>query len=200
MSAPQRFRLIAVGASAGGFAAVCRIVGMLPAGFAIPIAVVLHRSKDSNGLAGILQSCSSLRVLEVEDKQPLEEGTIYIAPPDYHLLIDDDTFALSTEERVLYSRPSIDVFFESAADAFGAGVIGVVLTGANTDGSRGLAHIVARGGQALIQDPATAEVANMPAGAKEAVPRARVLGLDDLAQRLIELEQLHRQQVSVSHE
>lgn len=200
MSPHQRFRLIAIGASAGGFAAVCRIAGELPEGFSIPIAVVLHRSKESNGLAGILQNCTSLRAVEVEDKQPLEEGTIYIAPPDYHLLIDDDTFALSTEERVLYSRPSIDVFFESAADAFGAGLIGVVLTGANTDGSKGLAHIVARGGQALVQDPATAEVAIMPAGAKEAVPRARVLGLDDIAQRLIELEQLHRQQMSVSHD
>jgi two-component system, chemotaxis family, protein-glutamate methylesterase/glutaminase len=137
VSRAPRYDLIAIGASAGGLTAVCTIIRRLPADFEIPIAIVQHRAKESHLLATLLQDCTQLRVLEVEDKQPVEPNSVYVAPPDYHLLIDQGTFALSTDDLVLYSRPSIDVFFDSAADAYGAGVIGVVLTGANSDGSPG---------------------------------------------------------------
>jgi two-component system, chemotaxis family, protein-glutamate methylesterase/glutaminase len=176
--------------------AVCKIIRVLPAEFEIPIAIVQHRAKESHLLAALLQDCTQLRVLEVDDKQPVEPHSVYVAPPDYHLLIDQGTFALSTDDLVLYSRPSIDVFFDSAADAYGAGLIGVVLTGANTDGSKGLRKIVARGGQAVVQDPATAEVDVMPASAKEMVPRARVATLEGIAEHLIRLDELQRQQVA----
>ncbi|HET9441639.1 MAG TPA: chemotaxis protein CheB [Longimicrobiales bacterium] len=192
----HRYQLIAIGASAGGLNAVCQLIRNLPADFEIPIAVVQHRAKESEALAEILQECTALRVVEVEDKQPLEGRTVYIAPPDYHLLIDEGVFALSTEGLVLYSRPSIDVFFDSAADAYGAGLIGVVLTGANSDGTKGLATIVSRGGKALVQDPQTAEVKVMPLSAQQGVSRARVLDLDQIANHLLQLERLQRQQVA----
>jgi two-component system, chemotaxis family, protein-glutamate methylesterase/glutaminase len=196
VSRAPRYDLIAIGASAGGLTAVCTIIRRLPADFEIPIAIVQHRAKESHLLATLLQDCTQLRVLEVEDKQPVEPNSVYVAPPDYHLLIDQGTFALSTDDLVLYSRPSIDVFFDSAADAYGAGVIGVVLTGANSDGSKGLRRIVARGGQAVVQDPATAEVDVMPASAKEMVPRARIATLEGIAEHLIRLDELQRQQVA----
>ena len=175
---------------------MCKIVSSLPADFDIPVALVQHRSKDSRALAELLQDCSAIRVIEVDDKQPVEAPCVYVAPPDYHLLVDEDHFALSTEGAVGYSRPSIDVFFDSVADAYGPAVIGVVLTGANKDGSKGLRKIVSRGGTAVVQDPKTAEVAVMPEGARDAVKQARVLPLDEIAPHLIALEQLHRQEMS----
>jgi two-component system, chemotaxis family, protein-glutamate methylesterase/glutaminase len=190
------YDLIAIGASAGGLKAVCDLVRPLPADFSVPIVIVLHRSKDSNALAEVLQDCTPLRVVDVDDKQPLEPRAVYVAPPDYHLLIDDGQFSLSTEDLVLFSRPSIDVFFDSAADAYGAGVIGIVLTGANSDGSKGLRKIVARGGSALIQDPRSAEVGIMPAAAQQTVSKALVLSIEEIAQHLIKLEQLQRPQIA----
>lgn len=184
------YDIIAVGCSAGGFEALGRLLKQIPGDFEIPIAVVQHRARESTLLASLLQHHTPLRVCEVEDKQPVEPGYVYIAPPDYHLLIDEGTFSLSTEGLVGYSRPSIDVFFESVADAYGPGVIGIVLTGANTDGSIGLQKIVSRGGQAIVQDPATAEVPVMPAGAKQLVARARVMTLEEIGHHLVELAQL----------
>ena len=177
--------IVAVGASAGGFDALCTVISRLPSSFAIPVAIVQHRGKESEALASLLQDCTPLRVLEVEDKQPLEPATIYVAPPDYHMLVDEDAFALSTEGPVRYSRPSIDVFFESVADVYGPRAIGVVLTGANADGAKGLKRIVLHGGEALIQDPATAEVRVMPARAQQEVERAQILTLEQIAAELI---------------
>lgn len=191
---PQSFNMVAIGTSAGGFDAICKLITQLPGTFEIPVAIVQHRAKESEALASLLQDCSALNVIDVEDKQPIEPRTVYIAPPDYHLLIDEGAFSLSTEGPVAFSRPSIDVFFESAADAYGPGVIGVVLTGANSDGSKGLQKIVSQGGLAVVQDPKTAEVDVMPASAVRAVKRARVLSLDGIAQHLMELEHLHRVQ------
>jgi two-component system chemotaxis response regulator CheB len=192
----QHYDIVAIGASAGGLSAVCTLLGRLPADFDIPIVIVQHRSKESSALAEVVQDCTKLRVLEAEDKMPIEPRSVYIAPPDYHLLIDDGRLALSTEDLVLYSRPSIDVFFDSAADSYGAGVIGVVLTGANSDGSKGLMKIAARGGQTIVQDPETAEIDVMPAAAQRAVSKARALTLEEMAEHLIKLEQLHRQQMA----
>lgn len=184
--------MIAVGTSAGGFEAICRIMTQLPAEFEIPIAIVQHRAKESHLLAGLLQDCAALRVCEVEDKQPVERGHIYVAPPDYHLLVDEGEFALSTEGPVGYSRPSIDVFFQSVADTYRARAVGVVLTGANADGSRGLQAIAEAGGRAIVQDPATAEVSVMPASAQQAVKRALIMTLDQIAAYLIQLGGLQR--------
>lgn len=197
MSELAGYDMIAVGTSAGGLVALCQLIKQLPGAFEIPIAIVQHRAKESSGLGELLQDCTELNVIDVEDKQPVEKRSVYIAPPDYHMLIDDGVFSLSTEGLVGFSRPSIDVFFDSVADAYGPRGIGVVLTGANADGSKGLQRIVARGGQALVQDPDEAEVSVMPTAAKQAVPRARVMTLDAIAAHLIELERLqHREAVS----
>jgi two-component system chemotaxis response regulator CheB len=178
------YRLIVVGVSAGGLFALRSLVSALPPGFDIPIAVVQHRSKDSEALCDLLQECTHLRVGEANDKEPVEPGSVYVAPPDYHLLVEPGYFSLSTDEPVRYSRPSIDVMFAAAADAYGADVIGIVLTGANADGSRGLQKIVQRGGYAIVQDPATAEVKVMPQSAIKAVPGACVLPLERIAPHL----------------
>lgn len=128
-------------------------------------------------------------VNEVEDKDPIEPGHVYLAPANYHLLVDDDGhFSLSIDEPVRFSRPSIDVTFESVADVYGPRTVGVVLTGANEDGSRGLRRIADRGGLAIVQDPAMAESPLMPASALKAVPEALMLPLEGIADHLATLE------------
>ena len=171
------YKLIAMGVSAGGLTAVSTILTALPEDFPLPIVVVQHRAKESDALAHVLQQSSQLKVCEIEDKMPTEPGTVFIAPPDYHVLLDQGHFALSVDEPVTYSRPSVDVLFESVADELGAHAIGVVLTGANRDGAHGLRCIKDAGGFAIVQDPSTAEVPYMPRFAVEAVPEAQVLTL-----------------------
>jgi two-component system chemotaxis response regulator CheB len=151
---------------------------------------VQHRSKDSDRLLSrLLQDATDLVVCEIEDKDQLREHTVHIAPADYHVMIESGYFSLTIEEPVRFSRPSIDVMFDSAASTYGAGAIGVVLTGANEDGSRGLANIVKRGGRALVQDPKTAEIPIMPLAAIRSVPSAEVLTLDKIPSRLVELSE-----------
>ena len=182
------YRIVVVGTSWGGLHALTVLVRGLPADFALPLAVVQHRSKDSDGLlAQILQDETELRVSEVEDKEPIESGHVYVAPPDYHLLVDGAYFSLTVDPPVRFSRPSIDVTFISAASACGAATVGVVLTGANEDGALGLRRIAERGGHAVVQDPASAEIATMPAAARRAVPSAMVLRLEEMSQYLTEL-------------
>jgi two-component system chemotaxis response regulator CheB len=182
------YSLVGIGTSWGGLAAMTSLLGGLPGDFSLPVVVVQHRGKDSDRLlTELLQDATDLRVCEIEDKEPLMPGTVHIAPANYHVLIDHGYLSLTVEEPVRFSRPSIDVMLSSAADMYGAGAIGVVLTGANEDGARGLAHIVKRGGRALVQDPRTAEIPIMPAAALKAVPSAEVLPLHALAPRLIEL-------------
>jgi two-component system chemotaxis response regulator CheB len=178
------YRLIVVGVSAGGLSALRTIMAGLPEDFPIPIVVVQHRSKDSELLCELLQECAPLVVGEANDKEPILPGHVYVGPPDYHLLVEHGYFVLSTDEPVRFSRPSVDVMFLSAADAYSPDLIGVVLTGANGDGARGLRSIVDRGGYAVVQDPATAEVAVMPQQALKAVPTACVLPLDGIAAHL----------------
>lgn len=184
------YKLIVIGVSAGGLTALGTILHGLPADFRVPIAIVQHRARESDALASVLQDTTKLRLCEIDDKMMFSEGGAFIAPPDYHVLVEADHFALTVDEPVTFARPSIDVLFESAADQFGKQLIGVVLTGANADGSRGLRRIVDRGGTALVQDPATAEVIYMPRFAREAVPEAEVLPLSGIAARLRELTQL----------
>jgi two-component system, chemotaxis family, protein-glutamate methylesterase/glutaminase len=182
------YSVVAVGTSWGGLAALTKLLGDLPSDFGIPIVVVQHRSKDSERLlVQLLQDATDLRVCEIEDKDPLTPGTVHVAPANYHVLIEDDHLSLTIEEPVRYSRPSIDVMFSSAADTYAAAAIGVVLTGANEDGARGLAQIANRGGIALVQDPKTAEIPIMPAAALRAVPTCEVLPLEMLGVRLLAL-------------
>jgi two-component system chemotaxis response regulator CheB len=182
------YATVAIGTSWGGLAALTKLLGQLPSDFTIPIVVVQHRSKDSERLlVQLLQDATDLKVCEIDDKDPLTPGTVHVAPANYHVLIEDGYVSLTIEEPVRFSRPSIDVMFTSLADTYQTAAIGVVLTGANEDGARGLAQIVERGGRALVQDPKTAEIPIMPEAAIRAVPTAEVLPLDALAPRLIEL-------------
>lgn len=177
--------IVVVGASWGGLAALSRLIGGLPGDFAVPIAVVQHRGRNAdNLLATLLQDVSSLRVVDVEDKEPMAGGTVYIAPANYHLLVERGHFSLTTDPLVRFSRPSIDVTFISAADTYQSSTIGVVLTGANDDGARGLRRIVDRGGRAVVQDPASAESPVMPLAAHRSVPEADVVPLAGIAEQL----------------
>jgi two-component system chemotaxis response regulator CheB len=184
-----RYAITVVGTSWGGLAALRELVSCLPDDLPIPVVLIQHRHKMSDeSLPRLLQDRTGLDVCEAEDKMPIEAGHVYVAPADYHLLIEPDNyFTLSVEEPVRYSRPSIDVTFTSAADVFGAKSIGVVMTGANADGAAGLWRIAERGGAALVQEPATAESPTMPAASLEAVPKARVLVLSQIGSAIAEL-------------
>ena len=182
------YDVIAVGTSWGGLQALSTLLDTLPDEVEPPIVVAQHRSPDSaGGLDEILQRHTRRCVAEAEDKQPLERGRVYVAPPDYHLLVEPGSLALSTEEAVQYARPSIDVLFESVADAYGGRAIGIVLTGANEDGAAGLAKIKARGGVAIVQDPATSERRRMPDAALAATQTDAVLRIDEIGLFLLGL-------------
>ena len=173
--------LVVVGTSLGGLSALEILLSGLPEEFRLPIVVVQHRLAQSDDtLSLILQLHTKLRVGEPEDKEPIEPGRVYIAPPDYHLMVDRGMFALSTEPKVCHARPSIDVLFESAAHAYRKTVIGVVLTGASRDGAQGLAMIKERGGLTVVQSPSTAESATMPEAAIAATQVDRILPLVEI--------------------
>jgi two-component system chemotaxis response regulator CheB len=180
------YDLVCIGASWGGLHAVGRVLADLPEEIDLPIVIAQHRHPDS--LEGTLAELLSLRihrrVLNVEDKMPIERRHVYVAPPDYHLLVQRGSFALSLDDRVQYSRPSIDVLFESAADAYGTGVIGIILTGANEDGAAGLARIKQRGGVAVIQDPQEAMRRAMPDAAIAATAADAILPLEEIGKFL----------------
>ncbi len=179
------YDIAVVGTSWGGLSALRELIAELPHQFALPLVIVQHRHRESDRLLGsLLQDSTSLSVCEVEDKSPIVSGGVYIAPADYHLLVEDGHFSLSTEAPVNYSRPSIDVTFSSIADAYGERAVGVVLTGANADGAHGLRRIVDRGGLAFVQTPDTAESSTMPAAAASAVPEARVLTIGEIGAAL----------------
>ena len=176
------YEIVVIGTSWGGLSALRELIVGLPASLGIPVVVVQHRHRQSDHLlTTLLQDETSLCVCEVEDKAPITAGNVYVAPADYHLLVENGFFSLSTDEPVRFSRPSIDVTFQSAADTYGARTVGVVLTGANADGSQGLRRIVSRGGLGFVQIPATAESPTMPQAAKDAVPEARVLTIAEIA-------------------
>jgi two-component system, chemotaxis family, protein-glutamate methylesterase/glutaminase len=180
---------IVIGASAGAFEALSSLLPGLAAGYPLPILIVVHLPADKNSLlADLFRARCAIQVREAEDKEPIEPGVAYFAPPDYHLLVEDDRrLSLSGEEPVQFSRPSIDVLFESAADAYGEGLIGVVLTGANSDGARGLKAVAEAGGEAIVQNPVGAYAAAMPEAAIAACPKARVLPLNEIAAHLREV-------------
>jgi len=184
-----KFEAIIAGVSAGGMEALKTVLTLLPGNFRLPVIVIQHMHPYSeNYLVQFLNERCRLVVKEAEEKERIESGQIYIAPPNYHLLIEyDRTFSLSVSEKVNHARPSIDVTFETAAAVYGSRLIGVVLTGANNDGSRGLQRIKQRGGYAIVQDPHTAEVDSMPRAALAATPVDLVVPLEKIGPVLIEL-------------
>ena len=178
--------VVVVGCSWGGLAAAGRLLEALPPELDVPIVIVQHRGEGPSGLSALLARHTARPVVEPDDKDELRTGHVYVAPPGYHLLLDRRGFSLATEAPVRCSRPSVDVLFESAAEAFGERMAAVVLTGANDDGTAGLTRVAAVGGLALVQDPATAERSAMPTAALGAVPSALVADIAGLAGLLAE--------------
>ncbi len=176
------YSAIVIGVSFGGLQALQTILPPLPADFPVPIMVVQHHDPQADDfLARHLDSHCSLRVKVAAEKEKATAGTIYLAPPNYHLLIEDDhTFSLSYDEKVNYARPSIDVLFESGADVYGKKLIGVILTGANSDGSKGLRCIKQCGGIAVVQEPLSATAASMPEAAIAATQVDYITPLDQI--------------------
>lgn len=188
-SQPQRPAAILIGGSAGAIDVLSTILPTLPAHYPLPLALVVHVLPSRPSLlADVLATRCALAVREIEDKMPFVAGTLWVAPPNYHALVEDDhTWALSVDEPVHFSRPSIDVLFETAADVFGAGAVGVLLTGASEDGADGLAAIRASGGVTIAQDPATAVAPQAPAAAVARGAAAHVLAPGQIGPFLVEV-------------
>jgi two-component system, chemotaxis family, protein-glutamate methylesterase/glutaminase len=187
-AALAKIRAIAIGASAGGVHALTALLPVLTAPVAVFVVVHLPRERPSL-LADIFRARCALRVCEAEDKEPVQPGTIYFAPPDYHLLIDEGpALSLSVDEPVQHSRPSVDVLFETAADRYRESLMGIILTGANQDGTAGLRAVQMHGGVAIVQRPDTAQAALMPGSASAACPQAHLLTLEAIAQLLRDLD------------
>jgi two-component system chemotaxis response regulator CheB len=178
-------RLIVIGASVGGAKALCTILKAFPQHFPVPIAIVLHRGVSTASLSDYLQKHCALTVLEAQDKIRIQPGFVYVAPCNYHLIVDKDYFSLSLDKPVHFARPSIDVLYESAADSFGTQVIGVLLTGSGSDGAEGLLLIKQSGGYTIVEDPSTAENKTLPEAALKLGSASQVLPLDEIAKHLI---------------
>jgi two-component system chemotaxis response regulator CheB len=177
------YEIVAIGASWGGLKAVGTVLAGLGPGFGAPIVVAQHRSPDGEDglLPDLLARRSGLPVADGEDKAPLVAGRVVVAPAGYHLLVEEGCVELSCDDLVQHSRPSIDVLFQSVADAYGRRAIGIVLTGANADGADGLCEIAQRGGHTIVQDPATSERPEMPRAALRALEPDAVLPLEEVA-------------------
>lgn len=187
------YQIIVIGASAGGLEAFTTILNFISKKFPLPIVIVQHMMDQSDGYLPLhLSRSCNIHALEVEDKQKLEPGCIYTSPSGYHILAENkNTLALSTDVRVNYSRPSIDLLFESAARVFRSGVVGILLTGANDDGANGLKKIHDNGGFCIVQDPKTASASYMPESAIRATQVDLVLSLEDIGKWLQQLEVDH---------
>jgi len=183
------YKAVVVGVSAGGMSALGEILPRLPDDFPVPVIIVQHISPQSdNYMIRHFNNLSKITVKEADEKEAILPGHAYFAPPNYHLLVEEDqTFSLSVENRVNFSRPSIDVLFESAIDAWYSSLIGIILTGANNDGSKGLKKIKDFGGLTIVQDPKTAEVSAMPDSAIKLFKPDHILKLKDIAPFLVSL-------------
>jgi two-component system chemotaxis response regulator CheB len=181
-----RMKAVVIGGSAGALQALFIILRDLPANYELPIFITVHVPPERRSvLAEVLQSKCQISVREAEDKEPISAGTAYLAPPDYHLLIEKDgTLALSSDEPIFHSRPAIDVLFESAADAYGSAVVGVLLSGASSDGAKGLKSVEDAGGVTIVEDPGTAYASTMPEAALGACREAKSFSLNQLAEYL----------------
>lgn len=186
---PKQYEAIVVGTSAGGFQALTAILERLPKNYSIPIIIVQHRAKDSMHLfEEVLQRRCPILVKQADEKEKIVEGTAYVAPPDYHLLVESDrTFSLSTEPPVQFSRPSIDVLFESAAIVYREKLIGIILTGSNHDGASGIATVSNLGGLTIAQDPAQAEYSLMTVAAINTKKVKHVMQLAEIGGFLLSL-------------
>lgn len=185
----SRFRAVAIGVSFGGVQALKLLLGRLPADFPLPLLIVQHLSPEAgDGLAELLDELCAIRVKEADEQERIAPGTAYLAPPNYHLLVErDGSLSLAADARVSYARPSVDVLFESAAAAFGSTLIGVILTGANGDGSSGLRTVKQMGGLAIVQDPEDAPAQQMPLAALAATRADHVVPLEAMTALLCRL-------------
>lgn len=183
------FLAVAIGVSTGGVQALKKLLGRLPADFPLPLLVVQHISPDAgNGMAKLLDDVCRLRVKEADEQDLILPGTVYLAPPNYHLLAEHDgMLSLSADRPVSFARPSVDVLFESAATVFGPGLIAIILTGANYDGSQGARVVKQRGGTVVVQHPDDALARQMPEAALAATTADHVVPLDDMAALLVRL-------------
>ncbi len=185
----MKYEIVVIGTSWGGLDAMETLFAALPTSFRTPIAVVQHRGVlSTETLSATLRRHTPLAVREPQDKEPIRPGHIYLAPPDYHLLVEKGSFALSTEAPVCHARPAIDVLFESAADAYADRVICIVMTGSSRDGAEGAAYIQARGGKVIIQSPDNAVSPVMPQAAIEATHADWILPLSEIGPLLIALD------------
>jgi two-component system chemotaxis response regulator CheB len=190
---PVQAEAVVIGASAGAIEVLSRILPELPDDYPLPILVVVHLPPDTDSLlSDLFVARCRLKVKEAEDKEPIAPGVIYFAPPNYHLLVESERIlSLSTDEPELFSRPAINVLFESAADVYGKGLAGVILTGASEDGARGLRTVGEAGGVAVAQDPQEALVPDMPAAALKACPGARSMSAGEIVKLLARLPMMH---------
>ena len=184
------YEAIVIGVSSGGLNAMKILFSLLPADFSMPIIVVQHvGARSENVWIQLLNNHCKVEIKEADEKEKIEKGKIYVAPPNYHLLIEKNkTFSLTVDERVNYARPSIDVLFETASEAYQKHLIGVVLTGANNDGSNGIKCIKERGGLTIVQQPDTAESSYMPASAIATSKPDYILPLEEIIKLLIEID------------
>jgi len=195
---PASNRVVVMGASAGGIEAVCAVLAGLPADFSLPILVVIHIGPGPSQLPAILSRCGPLPATHPQPDEPLRPGHVYVAPPNQHLLVEDRHIRLTHGPRENRVRPAIDPLFRSASRAYRAGAIGIILSGELDDGAAGLFSLKARGGVAMVQDPAEASVASMPRHAQEAVAVDYCLPVAQIASRLVELSQ-EREPMSALH-
>ncbi|MCP4697292.1 MAG: chemotaxis protein CheB [Gammaproteobacteria bacterium] len=197
----QKYEAVVVGSSAGGIKALTTLLAALPGEFPLPIIIVQHLHPESDSyLAHILGTRCGLTVKQADEKESIVPGRVYLAPPAYHLLIEEDrTFSLSLEGPVNFARPAVDVLFESAIDAYRSGIIGIILTGANHDGSQGLRQIKEMGGYAIVEDPETAEVNAMPRAAIAAAKVDQILPVTQIGPYLLQLVNRSRKKRHASH-
>ena len=188
------YSAVVMGTSAGGLTALSKIFSGLKAGFDLPVMIVQHKHVDSDDyLAKYLAKISPLHFKEADEKEEIKKGHVYLAPADYHLLVEEDfTLSLNIDEKVFYCRPAIDVLFETAAEAYGNRLIGIVLTGANEDGARGMAAIKKAGGLTIVQDPKCAEVDFMPRAVINNVKVDYILPLEKIAELLNNINKNNR--------
>jgi two-component system chemotaxis response regulator CheB len=188
-AATRRIEAVVIGASAGGFEALFAVLAGLPSTYPMPLVAVLHLPDNHESrLAELFGYRLALQVREARDKELLEPGILYFAPPGYHLSIETErSFSLSCEDRVSFSRPSIDVLFQSAGDACGKNLAAILLTGANYDGAAGLSGMQLAGGLAIVQDPATAQVPTMPEAAIRRMTPDLILSLAEIHSLLFKL-------------
>jgi two-component system chemotaxis response regulator CheB len=189
-SAPQA---VVIGTSAGALAALSALLPVLPADYPLPILIVVHIRPDRDCvIPQLFQAKCAIRVREAQDKEEIAPGTVYFAPPDYHLLVEQDrSLSLSSDEPLYFSRPAIDVLFETAADAWSEALVGIVLTGANQDGAAGLRAIVDAGGLAIVQEPQGAYATAMPEAAIALCPQAKIMTIEDISAFLLDLGRDH---------